>query len=198
MENPAKKLRNKIICVFGRRGSGKSFLVRNVVLERLHGRRIVYDPMKEYSGKGAIATSLPDFFDLLEAQERHIVFQSDKDSNFDEVCRVIYESQSNIWLVCDEIDMFCKATETPEWLLKITRYGRHKGIGLVVIARRPAAIPREITSQATYIVSFRQHEPRDIKYLSEFMPAEKLPEIGQYQYLMYCSDTGEITNKINF
>ena len=190
------KLQNKIICVFGKRGSGKSYLTQNVILPNLGGRIIIFDTLHEYEG-GEIVNDFPSLFDYLEFEKRLIIFRTDRDDYFEHLCRVIYESQQNTWLVVDELDMYTSATigDMPEYFRKIIRYGRHKGIGVVGISRRPAALPREVTSQSTYIISFQQHEPRDIKYLTEFVPVEpeKFSNLPRFEYLSYNTDTGKIS-----
>jgi hypothetical protein len=179
----------KILVILGRRGSGKSFLIKNF-LRTARLRFVIYDPLGEYGGFMQ-ADNAHDILDYVEAEESFI-YTSDQDADFERFCQIIYEA-TDYYIVIDEIDLFTQAGNMPQSLRKIVRYGRHKNLGLIVISRRPAAMPREITSQADFILSFTQHEPNDLKYLAEFMTtpnAEALKSLPKYGYKIYDSSTG--------
>lgn len=164
--------------------------MKNQILRRFH-KYIVYDTLHEYT-QGVIAENIPDFLDLLEIEEPTIIYQSENDEDFDVVCKIIYETQSNIMFCVDEIDMFCSNLSAPENLRKIIRYGRHSEIGFIAITRRPAEYPKFILAQSDYIISFRQFETRDIQYLSTFLPdTDKLLNLTQYHFLTYSTKNGD-------
>jgi hypothetical protein len=185
----------KILVILGRRGSGKSFLIKDF-LRSAALRFAIYDPLGEYGGF-AKAENSHDILDFVEAEE-NFIYTSDKDEDFETFCRIMYEA-NNYYILVDEIDLFTQAGNMPPSLRKIVRYGRHKNIGLIVISRRPAAMPREITSQADFILSFTQHEPNDLKYLGEFMTsanAESLKTLPKYGYKIYDASSGGMREKM--
>jgi|SRR3972149_3345479 len=190
---------SKILLVMGKRGSGKTTLAKKLIALLPRNKNIfIYDTLGEYSGIGTLAENIETVFDYLETEERIIRFTSDDDDDFDRICRVIY-SLKDYYLLVDEIDMFISAVYLPEFFKKIIRYGRHSGLGIIAVTRRPADISRLLSSQANFIISFKQHEPKDCQYFSSFMPdTEKLLELNEYEYLCYNSDKQTMTkNMVN-
>lgn len=106
----------------------------------------------------------------------------------------------------DEVDRFCdngrlkvpkqKAGEPSRdpALKDLINYGRHRKVSAICTSRRPAQVARELTSQCAEIRCFRTTEPRDIRYFADIMgdtAANKLPSLGQYQYLRWTDDCSE-------
>jgi len=189
---------NQIIIILGKRGSGKSTLAKRLI-DKISGRVLIYDTLNEYY-QGVFINDFPTFFNYLECFETPMRFVSDNDNDFDRVCRVLYETQENIYLAVDETDNFCNAYNTPEYFKRLIRYGRHSNLGVIAIARRPASLSRDLTSQANKIISFKQFEPMDISYLKEFMPdVDVVLNLGEYEYLCYDTDTGKTSrNTVDF
>jgi hypothetical protein len=94
----------------------------------------------------------------------------------------------------DEIDKFCTASFVPPAMKDLINYGRHRKVSMICTSRRPAQVARELTSQCSEIRCFRTTEPRDIRYFSDIMgdtAAQKLPALGEYQYLRWTDDCAE-------
>lgn len=85
---------------------------------------------------------------------------------FLEIC---YEIK-DCWIVIEECNMrgVLNVREPSPIAIDLVNFGRNKGISLICAAKRPAQVNRELTAQADIIISFRQDEPNDIKYLREF------------------------------
>ena len=79
----------------------------------------------------------------------------------------------NTLVVIEETSFLCSPTYLPPQLARLVRYGRHREISQLYIARRPSEIHRDLTAQSDAIVTFQQKETRDLAYLqaSGFDPA---------------------------
>lgn len=98
-----------------------------------------------------------------------------------EAAKIAGEEGGPLWLVIEEADRVPEPRELEIYDDLINR-GRHWGINLVALSTRPAKLPIDYRAQATDVIAFRQHEPRDIDYLREIMgdKAEALPALGAH------------------
>ena len=91
-------------------------------------------------------------------------------------------------LAFDELDRVTSANWMPAGLAYLVNQGRHVQISMIATARRPQQIPREFTSQAHLIEIFRMTEPRDLRYLAEFIgdaTAARLPHLAAFSFLRW-------------
>lgn len=183
-----RRRRNEIIFVSGQRGSGKTFWTRRFCEE--HVRIMIFDPMSEYRSAATHSYSeLEPFLEYMRrASKRSVV-----DVSFDPLdtlecfrffCRCAL-ALGNVYVVIEEVDLFCRPSIMPKELEALIKYGRHKGVNLVAIARRPAEVGRLLTSQATRYVIFNQIEPKDIAYWRSILGdlAHDIPALARYHFL---------------
>lgn len=159
---------NLIVSVFGRKGSGKSTLARQIMAE--HRRVVVIDYLGEY-GEGQGFT----VHEGLEASVHALVRWQGKGrfalslrvDDKDDALRVLEVAWAmrGYMLVIEEASWLCSPSHLPVELSKFVRMGRHREISQLYVAQRPAMVHRDVTSQSDVIVSFQQHEARDIKFL---------------------------------
>lgn len=93
----------------------------------------------------------------------------------------------------DEVDRFSSAGFAPPGLEYLINQGRHVQVSLLGSSRRPAQVPRELTSQAHCFYIFRMTEPRDLSYLEEYIggdAARRLPQLDDYQFLRWEESEG--------
>jgi hypothetical protein len=86
----------------------------------------------------------------------------------------------------DEVDRVTSAGFAPPALDYLINQGRHVQVSMEVTSRRPAQIPRELTSQAHRFVVFRMTEPADLDYLQDYIgraARESLPALTAYRSL---------------
>lgn len=85
---------------------------------------------------------------------------------------------SNCWLFLEEADRFGDPEETPGYDEIITR-GRHYGIHIEALATHPFNLPVDLRRQCTSLVSYRQIEPRDVKWIADLVgpSAYELPKL---------------------
>lgn len=97
----------------------------------------------------------------------------------DPLLSLIWSEFSHLCIVIDEVDMYYSAFIPRETaLFSFINRGRHKCFDLICNARRPAKIPRDLTSQSDYIyLGFVGREPLDLKYFREvFGSLDKIPK----------------------
>lgn len=137
---------SRIIAILGRRGQGKTTLLRSIMaLARRQGRFLwVVDP--EYQlhprrpwGAMEIMNNIKDLPEPRRLGKRSIV-------------------------LLDEVDRWGR----DQRLLDLVNYCRPWGVSVAWTARRPARVPRDITALADYLVLFRVTEPRDLAYIREY------------------------------
>lgn len=175
-----------LVCLFGKRGTGKTFLIETV-LQDLKGPVINFDFLGNFPDvKGVHTESVKTAASWLmnwtsETKEKMLVLKpSQVESAVDIMCQAAWE-KGNCTLVIDEVDMI-NYTKTPHFDYLI-RYGRNRGVHLLVACRRPFEISRNITAGANAIYIYQTQEPRDIEYYSKSIlgkQAAKLMTLPKY------------------
>ena len=84
----------------------------------------------------------------------------------------------NCWLFLEEADRFGDPSQNWSYDEIITR-GRHRGISICALSLHPFKLPIDLRRQATSLVSFRQTEPNDIKWIADHVgdTAYELPNL---------------------
>jgi hypothetical protein len=93
----------------------------------------------------------------------------------------------------DEVDRVTNSNFAPPGLDYLINQGRHVQVSLAVTSRRPAQIPRELTSQAHLFYIFRNTEPRDLAYLEQYVgsqAAARIRDLAEYDYLRWEESEG--------
>lgn len=86
----------------------------------------------------------------------------------------------------DEVDRFCSPHAIGREFRSLLNYRRHLGIDLILVARRPAAIHRDLSALASKICIFHTHERRDLDYIRGSIGdeyAEKCCNLPAHGYL---------------
>lgn len=178
-------MQNLIVTVLGRKGSGKSTLVGEITRE--HRRVVILDYLGEYGANvGArVHEGRRSSIAALVRWNRQARFclslrVEDYDDALD-VLEVAYEMRGYL-LVVEEASWLCTASHMPRELARFVRFGRHRGISQLYVAQRPSMLHRDVTSQSDVIVSFNQHEERDVAYLAGILgdSADRLRELPPY------------------
>lgn len=164
--------KNQISVILGKKGYGKTSYVVSQTNDLT--RLIIFDYNREYQKGKIISTpqelieqarlNLGGMFRLIYRPDINI----DIDDHFHFFSEICFRVQ-NYTLAIEEIDLVSSAGVMPSGLKKIINYGRHNAINLLAISRRAHMVPRDLTANADLIVSFNQQEPRDVKYLTDYM-----------------------------
>ncbi len=99
----------------------------------------------------------------------------------------------NCWIVLEEADRLEDARHNPEYDEIISR-GRHYGVSILAVSLYPFKLPADLRRQATRVICYRMHEPRDLDYLSDILGEEvaKLPELEPFHFLDWRAGIGSI------
>jgi len=183
-------LDNTILCLFGKKGSGKSTLSKEIARE--WPRVIVLDTMSEYTeaDKYETAQGFRDITELLQAKcdERRYKLSLQEFDIMEgltilELCWEIPDT----FIIIEEAGLYSSPSQLPMPVANLVLRGRHKAISTLWTSQRPASLNRAITSQADVIIAFRQHEERDVHYLKSVLgdKAEELRDLPDYHIMAY-------------
>ena len=183
-----RRRRTSITFVSGMRGSGKTYWTRRFALDQ--GRVMIFDPMSEYgSATQHHISELGAFLDYMETASSSSLLDVAFDP-LDHATAIRYFCRCalvvrNVTVIIDELDIFCRPNLVPLELEKLIKYGRHCGVSIVGVSRRPSEVARLFTSQANRFVVFRQIEPRDIVHWRSILGdlAHEIPTLPDYHYI---------------
>lgn len=187
-----------ILLALGRRKSGKTTLVRDLVQRAEADTLIlVYDQYRNFRPEHGFERqyrSLEAFRADVEAGE----FRQDENEDAPETgvavfapmgeelsCDALAEEAIRLRdcvLVVDELDAVCKGGGTQireQHLRQIVEYGRHLEVTLIGGARRAAAVHRSITAGADKMYIFRLTEPNDLDYIKDYCGADFAEQVRQ-------------------
>jgi len=178
----------KITLIFGKRGSGKSYLARKLVEKE--PRLMIFDTMGEYDNGVIFVTEKSEqfleFWRKVYRGRFRIIYRPIKpDTEIEQICVLVY-ALGNCCFLVEEIDCYCTAYQISDTFAAIVQRGRHKNIKLIGITQRPYGINRLLTSQAKEIFVFNTNEPRDREYLRILLGQEiepKLDALKQFEYV---------------
>ncbi len=191
---------NHITTVLGHRGSGKStWLYRNI--ESFFPFVLVdplYDPKYEKLNLYKIRT-IPEALHLFKNGSPARIYISPDLPTFDFFCGLML-AKGNMTLVIDEVDHYSTNYFISKYFKKLVKYGRHRQVNLVMVARRPKEIHPLLRSQTTRFIIFPV-SGEDIRELSSHIGdkaklVETLQSVpnkySQYLDYSYSSKTAEI------
>jgi hypothetical protein len=181
--------RNVIIGCVGRRGSGKSTVLRRLL--ETCPRLAVLDVVGEHTW---LPNQMPPadwerFFAWSHGRDRWAAacIPEDLDSDVPAFARLIYE-RGDCVVGWEELPMYSAPGHLDPALDKIIRLGRHRRISLIWTAQRAAEVPRRVTAATDWFILFRQTEPRDLDALEERCGPgvrERIGALGAHDYLVW-------------
>lgn len=189
---------NRIVTIFGKRGSGKSTLSKEYMV-RLGGKVIFLSPVENLTLHHTEVWSTEELLSGLETLNPGqvlLVRLADNETMDLIACHCIFDG-SGYTVVIDEIEKYRYSHD----LLDMIHYSRHFEINIITNTRRYADVPRLLTSQSDEILIAQTHEPRDISYLREFIDKESVETIQtlpQYHFLNYPSKLTVQTKNLHF
>ncbi len=178
----------KIQLVIGKRGSGKSVLVKHMI--RDERRLVIYDIMSEYTEAVTFDYTERDrlayFWRGLYRQGFRIAYRPLRPKDeIDWLAHAVF-TLGDLTFVVEEIDAVCTPFDMSEWMQAIIQRGRHMNIEMIGVTPAPFGIHRDLTRQAKDIFIFRTSEPRDIQYLRRLLGETieaKIAALEQYEFV---------------
>lgn len=208
---------NKIFTVVGRKGSGKSHLVSNIVekyyYESVKEHIVIIDNSADYiTDKGLdflthvkidrrMKPGTIDWKKLIKTQEYllmefHGVLKDQREKLVNEILRAITEIKETL-VVTDECHLFFTKNSPAEEYERLITGGRHERIDQIYVTQMVQKINLDCLSQADIIATFREQEFNALKRLAFYMGVAKkeIQELEKYQALVkYGSKVEKIQN----
>lgn len=172
------------IFVSGRTGSGKSVLIKNLLLPDL-GNVVIYDYKHEINIPGyVIFNSIADF--KRHPNQPFIIYRTQSGSNeeFDALCKQCFYRGNNT-LVLDEIAQHCNGGQIQPHHDIIMRLGRSKGVGIINCTQRPRGVHNNILSQSEHFFIFDLIQDTDRKKMADFCGTEVMQRAKEYHFYYY-------------
>lgn len=176
----------------GRMASGKSTLARRQ--SRACPVVLAHDPNGEdEAAAGSYVTDNPAELAALVVDARgplRICWRGTGEAGLETLCRVGL-ARGDCALLLDEVDLFTAPGHAPPMMYRALHTGRHRGLSLYLCARRPHRLFRDATALATTITVFHSTEPRDLKFLAEYMgeaAAAAVPGLAPYHAVVWTAD----------
>jgi DNA helicase HerA-like ATPase len=168
----------RIILIFGKTGTGKTTLAKELI--KNERRVIIVDALQEYTG-----LILEDFESTVEffrnkPKEFKLVCRYDSDLAIEYLFKLIFEI-GDICLVVEEAEIYISPYAKSSSFLRLVRYGRHRNIKIIGVARRTSELSLDFRAQVNKIYSFKQTQPRDLQLMQE-LGFENLDKLGEHEY----------------
>ena len=161
-------LASKGWCVFGLRGSGKSWFVKSV-LESTPDH-LIYDPLKEHVGYNKYTatdrTSIDELCTVIDGPVvKGVKVTEDNKAMFP--TRRVGETWKPELFVIDECNryVFPHPTRMPQQVADLVDYGRHWNLSFGVVARRPVQFNSTLVELADHVFFFQLPGKNDHAYL---------------------------------
>lgn len=160
---------DEVVCIFGRRGAGKTTLARRMVASAR--RLVVWDPLGEW-GRDPRTRAVGSLAELRDAMRRgwRAGFRlawappgQDLPAELDALARFLWAAQApfpscpGLALVVDECNLGLPVHKLRAGLWGMSRavlQGRHRGLAVLAIAQRPALVSMDLRGQAHRTLCF--------------------------------------------
>jgi hypothetical protein len=195
------EVQNRIIGIVGRKGSGKSSRLRELL--RYCPRFVGFDPMGEHAqgekvNKFDSPAQLAQFLNHSRKEETFAAVYvpgGDLEEEIEETARLVY-ARGELCFACEEVPLYTQAGYMPPLLGKLIRTGRHKKVDVVWTAQRAAEVPKTLTALTDVWILFSQTEPRDLSALADRCGgdvAKRVAGLGLHDYFIWDAiEHGEI------
>lgn len=170
-------MRNAIVLVLGRKGSGKSHWVKYEALPRLRQTQpvVIIDTVYEYAQFGEVFTDADVLFDACygDGGPRVAVLQSGVEEA-EAMLEYCYQLQPHTVIV-EEAHRYCSPWYLSDGFDSLVREGRHRQISLVAVTQNFSDLPERFVSQADALVCFQQRGVNSLRRLDKFIAEDGRP-----------------------
>lgn len=189
-------MQRHIACVLGKTGSGKSRLIIWKIVPALSAPVFILDTMDDFP-YGLHFSSTMSMCEYIVAGRQNdsgiYVVKADSDEDAEQFFYASFNMGVEHTIVVDEVDKFAGTHNIDDYLNRIIRYGRRRGVSCVFAARRPVELHPTIRAQSDVILSLRQDAPEDIATMKKRGgAATDLPGLSLYR------NTGQESEYLSF
>lgn len=166
--------------IFGKTGTGKTTLAKNLI--KKENRYIIIDALREYDN-GIIIEDFESFLDYVKNNFNNdfkIICRFTSDEDIEYLFRTVFVI-GNLTLLVEEAEIYINPYSKSNNFLRLVRYGRHKNVKIIGVARRTAELSMDFRAQTNRIISFKQTEKRDLEKLAE-LGLENLDKLSEHEY----------------
>lgn len=191
-------MQNKIIGILGRKGSGKSRTLRELL--ESEPRVMLWDPLGEHRWCPNRMSDLMRFASFTRWSRKHerfagrFVALQGLEKSFGLVCDEVYK-RGRLTFGVEEVALVSKPNWLPDGFDRLVRLGRHRGVNIAWTSQRAGEIARRLTSATDVFIIFRHTEPRDLDAIAERCGVEvrdRVTRLGLHERLVWNAETGEI------
>ena len=173
------------VCIFGKRGEGKTTYLKKRVVEPSLFPCIVIDTLDEYSDCCELVT-IKEFVEFKKFKTRLLV---DSDLDFQLICKIIsrLQQKTQINLIVSEVDFWTSSYYIPKEFQNIIRYSRHYKLNIFCDVRNPVELNRRISALADRFIIFKITEPRYLDYFKQYEPAlyTYIKRLQHFEHITY-------------
>lgn len=195
---------NTIVCVFGRKGSGKTTMIGRIVEQYIKDHPEHPILAIDFLGDQAFPEQL-DFevkgieeaADIIAHEDAPRLIIRDPGTPAEEMRAKAFsvmtkalqgiQKAGGALITVDEVDLpqDVGPSYAPADLEMGLRYGRHLNLSLLFASRRPQDVPKLLTSQCDYIFCGAISEARDLKAMKDMgFPDDELPKLPVGSFIM--------------
>lgn len=166
--------------VYGKRRSGKSTYVKKKI--KNFDRVFVVDSMSEYNSGLLFFNSddIIDYFIENNPKKFFVVLRPEKIFDIEKVFKIVYEIE-DVLLVLEEASKFLSAKNENSFFLDLIRFGRHRGVSVIAVVRRPQEISTDVRTNIDVITSFKQVEIHTLNLLQPYFDKD-LTSLKPFEY----------------
>lgn len=162
------KLTNQIVTVVGKKGTGKTSRIKELIIEGKYDQIFILDYLYEYrifaNAKTCVSTNGADVEN----------FCKDSWSKCDLKKKSV--------IIFDEIHLYGKLNFNIDF---IYRCGRHANLDVIASAQRFFDLPTIVRSQTDRYDTFCVSEPRDLEYLGKVIDPQVIETVRNLKVLQY-------------
>jgi len=181
-----------IVIVIGRKGSGKSYLIKHLFLPQF-GSFVIDDHVmertrNEYADFGYRARYIAEIM----SKPRVNFYDREKDDNsFARIWEAVKAHSvkfGDTLFVIDEAHIHFSKKSLATAQKEILHENRHYGTGIILASQRIYDINPIAYKQADYIILFYTREPREIEFIRKYISsevAETVKNLKQYYFVLF-------------
>ena len=189
--------RDRII-VIGKTGTGKTYLVKKMLLPNFGSQSyVIWDPKRHFDPAGKQLLN-GDLEELKKGKARPYLYRPSavKRENFKEefndLCRVIYQRKNSV-LIVDELSRVNSPGYITPYHDVIMREGRERNVGIVNLCQRPRQTHNTLLSEAEHFFIFWVRLSTDQKKIKQNLDItpEMLSDLNQHEFYYLNRDLNE-------